>query len=149
MEMFYFSRSHKVFKPLSLNLIPLEGSILQPKNTWWYLGFIFDKKLTFWQHINFYANKAILTIKYMKMLRNSLRELIPTQKQLLYRSYILSIALYGFQLWYYNKAPLFYFFKELRKIWRKAIIWILGAFCISPTLSIEAIARLILIHLYL
>ena len=33
-EVFHFSRSHEVFKPLSLDLIPLEGPILQLKNTW-------------------------------------------------------------------------------------------------------------------
>ena len=115
-KMFYFSRLHRVFKPLPLNLILLEGLILQPKNTWHYLRFIFDRKLIFWQYIDFYTNKTISTIKYMKMLGNSLRGFIPNHKRLLYKSYILSIALYGFQLWYYNKALLSYSLKELRKI---------------------------------
>ena len=85
----------------------------------------------------------------MKMLRNLLRDLISIQKRLLYRSCILPIALYSFQLWYYNKVPLSYFFKELRKMQRKVILKILGAFCTSPTLGIETIAGLIPIHLYL
>ena len=83
------------------------------------------------------------------MLRNSLRGLIPTQKQLLYRSCILPIILYGFQLWYYNKALLVYSLKKLRKIQRRAAIWILGVFCTSPPLSIEAAAGLISIYLHL
>ena len=115
-EVFHFSRSQGVFNPLLLNLTPLEGPILYSKNTWCYLGFIFDWKILFCQHINFYAIKAISTIKCMIMLGNSSRRLIPIQKRCLYRCCILLITLYCFQLWYYNKAPLTYPLKELRKM---------------------------------
>ena len=98
-EIFYFSRLYGIFDPLPLDLIWLRGPILWPKNTWKYLGFIFDKKLTFQQYIKFYANKAISTIKCMKMLGNLSRNPIPTQKWLLYRSCILPITLYNFKLW--------------------------------------------------
>ena len=97
-KVIYFSRSHRIFYPLLLNLFIIGGSILHPRDTWKYLGFIFDRKLSFHQHINFYANKALLTVKCMKLLRNSIHGLIPHQKWLLYRSCILPIALYGFQL---------------------------------------------------
>jgi len=60
--------------------------------------------------------KVISTIKYMKILGNSLRGPDLTQKRYLYRYCILLIALYSFQLWYYNKAPLVYPLKELRKM---------------------------------
>ena len=60
-------------------------------------------------------NRAISTIKYMKMLENSSRDLIPLQKKQLYIYCMLSIALYRFQLWYYNKAPLDYSLRVLRK----------------------------------
>ena len=46
-EIFHFNRSHGVFNPPSLNLSPLGGPILCPKNTWKYLGFLFNQKLTF------------------------------------------------------------------------------------------------------
>ena len=52
----------------------------------------------------------------MKILGNSMRDLNPQQKYLLYRSYALPIALYKFQLWYYNKAPLSYPLKTLEKL---------------------------------
>ena len=86
MKVFYFSRSHRLFNFLSLDFTTLEGPILYPKETQCYLRFIFDRKLTFWQYINFYMNKTLSTIKCMKMLGNSSRGLILTQKQLLYRS---------------------------------------------------------------
>ena len=122
MKHFHFSRSHRLFDPPPLDLTILGSPILCSKNTWCHLGFIFDRKLTFQQHINFYVNKVLLTVKCIKMLRNSLRGLIPTQKQLLYRSCVLPITLYGFQLWYYNKALLVYLLKKLMNIQRKAAI---------------------------
>ena len=95
-EVFHFSRSHKNFKLPHLDLMQLGGPILWSKNTWQYLGFIFDRKLTFWQHVDFYTNKAMSTIKCMKILRKSSRGLIFIQKQLLYRSCILLVTIYGF-----------------------------------------------------
>ena len=70
-EVFHFDRSHEVFNLPSLNLSPLGGNVFQPNNMWKYLGFIFDRKLTFHQHVDFYANKALSTVKCMKMLSNS------------------------------------------------------------------------------
>jgi len=86
----------------------------------------------------------------MKILGNSTQGIEPTQKRLLYRCCVLPIALYGFQLWFYNRAPLSYPLKILGKMQRRAAIWILGAFRTSPTGGIEAIAGLIPIkfHLY-
>ena len=139
-EMFYFSKSHRVFDPPSLDLSSLGGPILYPRKTWRYLGFIFDRKLSFCQHINFYANKAILIVKCMKTLRNSVCGLIPHQKYLLYKSCVL-IALYRFQLWFYNKALLSYPPKELRKIQRRVVI--LGTFQMSPSFNIKVIVGLV------
>ena len=121
-ESFHFNRSHRMFNPPPLDLLPLGGSVLQPKNSCKYLGFIFDQKLTFHQHINFYSNKAISTAKYMKLLENSTQEINPLQKWLLYRYCVLLIALYRFQLWFYNKASLSYSMKILGKMQRKAAI---------------------------
>jgi len=70
-ETFHFNRSYGMFNPPPLDLSPLGGPILCPKNSWKYLGFIFDWKLTFHQHIDFYSNKAISTVKCMKLLGNS------------------------------------------------------------------------------
>ena len=119
------------------------------KDIWRYLGFIFDRELSFWQHINHYTNKALLTVKCMKILGNSMCKLLPYQKHLLYRIYILPITLYSFPLWHYNKAPLLHSFNMLKKMQRQTTIWILETFCTSPTMELEAIASLILIQLHL
>ena len=149
-EVFHFNRLHGFFNsPPPLDLSFIGGSILVPRNSWKYLGFIFDRKLSFHQHIDYYSNRAISMVKYMKILGNSLCGIIPIQKHLLYKCYILLIALYSFQLWFYNCAPLPYLLKILSKIQRRATIWILGAFKTSFSEGIEAIAGLIPIRLHL
>jgi len=85
----------------------------------------------------------------MKILGNSARGLIPTQKRYLFKCCVLLIVLYGFQLWYYNKALLTHSLKELRIIQIRVALWIIGTFHTSPMLDIEAIAGLIPIHLHL
>ena len=69
-EVFHFNRSQGFFNPPLLNLSSIGGSVLKPKSTWKYMGFIFNKKLSFHQHINFYANKVMSMVKYMKILGN-------------------------------------------------------------------------------
>ena len=82
-EVFHFTRSHGSFNLLPLNFSSIGGPTLYPKETWKYLGFIINRKLSFCQHIDFYSNKAISTVKYMKILGNLVRSLIPHQKHLL------------------------------------------------------------------
>ena len=79
-KIFHFNRSQGVFNPPPLNLSPLGESILHPNNSWKYLGFIFNRNLTFHQHINFYTNKSISTVKCMKFLGNSNCSINPLQK---------------------------------------------------------------------
>jgi len=74
-EVFYFTRLQGFFNPPSLDLSPIGGHILCSKDSWKYLGFIFDRKLSFHQHIDFYSNKVMLTVKCMKILGNSNRSL--------------------------------------------------------------------------
>ena len=80
LEVFYFSRLTKNYHPPLLNLRLLEGSLLYLKDTWRYLGFFFDKKLLFQHHVHYYTNKALSTIKNIKMLGNSNRSLFSTYK---------------------------------------------------------------------
>ena len=148
-EVFHFSRIQGPFNPPPLNFSLLGEPILSLKNSWKYLRFIFDRKLIFHQHINFYSNRAISSVKCMKLLENSSRSISPLQKRLLYRCCILPITLYGFQLWFYNYTPLSYPFKALNKMQRRIVIWILGVFKTSLTKDVEVFARLISIKLYI
>ena len=91
-------------------------------------------------------NKSISTVKYMKILGNSNCDINPLQKQLLYRTCVLPITLYGFQLWFHNQAPITYYF---RKDTEKSGNMDLRDFKTSPLYSIKAIAGLIPIKLHL
>ena len=148
-EVFHFSRATKNFNSSPLDLEPLGEPVLWLKDKWRYLSFIFDKKLSFYQHIYFYSNKALYTIKDMKILGNFTRGLLPPHKWLLYRTYIMFITLYDFQLWYYKKTSLYYSLKKLKKMQHRVALWITRAFHTSLSWRVEAIAGLIPIHLYL
>jgi len=62
---------------------------------------------------------------------------------------ILLIALYGFQLWFFKGVPIVNNLHKLKRMQRRAILWITGTFCTSPSEGIEAIAGLIPIYLHL
>ena len=70
-ETFHFSRSQDAFNPPPLDLSILGGPILRLKDSWRYLGFIFNRKLFFHKHIDYCTNKALSTVKCMKLLGNS------------------------------------------------------------------------------
>ena len=106
-EVFHFSRSTKNINPPPLDLSPVKGTILRSKDIWQYLEFFFDKKLSFWCYIHYYANKILPTINSIKMLGNLIRELSPIHKHLLYKTCVFPIALYGFQLWYFKGMSLY------------------------------------------
>ncbi|CAA7268146.1 unnamed protein product [Cyclocybe aegerita] len=116
---------------------------------WRYLGFYFDRGLTFHEHVRYYATKAFTTVQAMRMLGNSTRGLLPKQRHLLYRSCVVPIATYGYRLWYFdgtrNKGAM----NQLKRMQRKAALWITGAFRTSPTGGLEALAGLIPVHLML
>ena len=98
-----FSRSIKNFNPLFLNLGLIKDSLLWLKKSWRYFRFIFNRKLFLCQHIHYYSDKALSTVKGMKMLGNSTRSLLPLHKQLLYYTCIMPIILHKFPLWYFKK----------------------------------------------
>ena len=120
-ELFYFTRARHSPNP-SIDLSSVRGPVISPKLIWRYLGFYFDRRLNFNYHTHFYATKYLSTLSTMKMLGNSSRGLLPIQKQLLYRTCILPIALYGFQLWFFKSAPIVKNITELKKMQRRAAL---------------------------
>jgi len=102
-EIFHFSRAHNDLNP-ELDLLAIGAPTLKPKTYWRYLGFYFDRCLSFKEHIRYYSTKALSTVKAMGMLGNSSRGLLLLQKHLLYRSCVVPIATYGFRLWFFAGA---------------------------------------------
>ena len=71
-KIFHFSKSHRIFNLSFLNLSLLRGPILCSKNIWRYLDFIFNRKLFFWQYINFYLNlNSVLSKRHTLVLSNT------------------------------------------------------------------------------
>ena len=108
-----------------------------------------DHKLNFHYYMHYYATKCLSTLSTMKMLGNSSWSLLPIQKWLLYRTCVLPIALYGFQLWFFKGAPTIRNITELKKMQWRAALWITDTFWTLPSEGIEAIVGLIPITLHL
>ncbi|RXW11931.1 hypothetical protein EST38_g13925 [Candolleomyces aberdarensis] len=143
-ELFHFMRARTGFdQSLDLGYVPYMGNNpLKPKMFWRYLGFYFDRKLTFKEHICYYTTKALTTVMAMRMLGNSTRGLSLRNKRILYRACVVPIATYGHRLWYYEGAKVKGALKSLKSMQRKAALWITGAFCTSPTGGVESLAGL-------
>ncbi|CAA7270779.1 unnamed protein product [Cyclocybe aegerita] len=150
-ELFHFSCPRDAYNPsLDLGYAPHMGDTpLTPKTYWRYLGFYFDRRLTFHEHVRYYATKAFTTVQAMRMLGNSTRGLLPKQRRLLYRSCVVPIATYSYRLWYFDGACNKGAMNQLKRMQQKAALWITGAFRTSPTGSLEALAGLIPVHLML
>ncbi|KXN82051.1 hypothetical protein AN958_03269 [Leucoagaricus sp. SymC.cos] len=85
-ELFHFScQKGDDNPPIDLGYAPYTGETpLHPKPFWQYLGFYFDRQLTFREHVQYYSTKTISTVHAMGMLGNLLRGLSLKQKRLLY-----------------------------------------------------------------
>jgi hypothetical protein len=81
-EGFHFSRKHGDSNPdINLGYAPYTGTTpLHPGTTWRYLGFFFDRALTFREHVKRYTNKALTTVRAMLALGNSVHGLRPKHK---------------------------------------------------------------------
>jgi len=124
-ELFHFDRCHSDHNlPLDLGYAPYTGNrLLTPKTYWGYLGFYFDRKLLFTEHVRYYATKSFSTVQAMGMLGNSTQGLPPLEKRLLYRACILPIATYGFRLWFFKGTKNKTTFKILTQMQCKAALW--------------------------
>ena len=90
-EIFHFSRAYNDSN-LELDFSAIGAPTLKPKTYWRYLGFYFDRRLSFKEHVRYYSTKTLSTVKAMEMLGNLSRGLFLLQKCLLYRSCVIPIA---------------------------------------------------------
>ena len=150
-EVFHFSRkSGDANPPVDLGYALFTGdSPLCPNTYWRYLGFFFDRSLSFQEHSRWYSTKALTTVKAMVSLGNSVCRLSPKNKRLLYHVCILPVATYGAKLWYYEgscfKGPM----KVLRTMQARTCHWITGAFHTSPLGAVETLVGIPPIHLHI
>ena len=101
-EVFHFSRSHSTFNSPLLDLLSLEDPVLKPRNTWYYLRFIFNKKLIFQKHVMLQLKdlrisqwkKSYIVLTQENSIENSIQDFLP---------YILN---------YHGPCYYFFFFKS-------------------------------------
>jgi hypothetical protein len=120
-ELFHFTRARTGFdRPLDLGYaLYTEETPLRPKTYWRYLSFWFNCKLMFEEHVRFYTTKALTMAQAMRMLGNSMRGLSLCNKHILYRTCVLSIAMYGHRLWFFEGAKVKGVLKSLTSMQRK------------------------------
>jgi hypothetical protein len=149
-EGFHFSRKHGDVNPdINLRYTPYTGATpLRPGTTWRYLGFFFDRSLTFREHVKRYTNKALTSVRAMLALGNSVCGLHPKHKRLLYRSCVLPIATYGSRLWMYKGARMAGPLDSLHVMQRHTCLWITGSLKTSPRGVAETLAGIPPIHLH-
>jgi hypothetical protein len=134
-EGFHFSRSRDFNPPpIDLGYAPFMGDTpLVPKTIWRYLGFFFDRKLTFRKHARFYTTRAFTTVRSMGMLGNSVQGLLPSQKRLLYCTCVIPVMTYGFRLWFFKGAWVKGIVKAMSQVQATtAVRWITGTFRTTP-----------------
>jgi hypothetical protein len=74
------------YPAMDLGVAPFTGdTLLRPSLVWRYLGFFFDPKLSFSAHVDFYVNKALSTLKALRMLGNSVKGLDSRNRALVYK----------------------------------------------------------------
>jgi hypothetical protein len=133
-EAFHFSHARSFKGPaIDLGYAPFMGNTpLRPKAVWCYLGFFFNRKLQFKEHVRFYTTRAFTMVCSMGMLGNSVRGLTPPQKHLLYRTCVIPMMTYGFCLWFFRGTCVKGLIKAMSQVQCTAARWITGNFCTAP-----------------
>lgn len=155
LELMHFSRKRKTGWPDSQPFGPpvtvrIDGRIttVRPTGNMRYLGFFLDPKLSFKEHIRFYATKACSTVNALRMLGNSIRGFNPVNKRRLYVSNVLPVMTYGAQLWWHPQwKGMKWAAHELQKAQSRAARWITGCFRTTPIGALEMMAALLPIRI--
>ena len=77
-----------------------EKLVIKAKPSMRYLGFYFDSKLLFREHMRFYTTNGMSVVTTLSALGNSVRGLSLQDKRCIYISNVISLMTYGAQLWW-------------------------------------------------
>ncbi|TFY70206.1 hypothetical protein EVG20_g2792 [Dentipellis fragilis] len=152
LELMHFPlpRTETTFPPFRWQPIPGGPTrIYLPNTIWRYLGFYFDRFLTFRHHIKYYATRALSTVRSYPLLGNANRGLSPLHKRQLYISCVLPLLTYGMRLWFNPHKAQTTLLKPFRTAQAAAAKWILGTFRTSPHGGMDVLAGLLPIRLHL
>ena len=99
-------------------------------NTLRYLGFFFNHKLDWKQHVEVMCNQTHATLKALQILGNSICRLDHARWRLAYNAICLPALTYGCQMWFTSKQKTLV--KKLQTVQNKAVRIILGTFHTMP-----------------
>jgi hypothetical protein len=95
-----------------------------------YLGFFFDAKLSWTQHVDIMCNRAHMSLKALQLLGNLVRGLDQAKWKLAYNTVCLPVLTYGCQPWYTDKQK--GLVNKLQVVQNEAVRIISGTFRTMP-----------------
>ncbi|EUC56479.1 reverse transcriptase from mobile element jockey protein, partial [Rhizoctonia solani AG-3 Rhs1AP] len=139
-------------RPSSTKLVihHIDGNeyVIEPRHVVRWLGFYLDQKLDFKDHVRYMSNKANAVLSGLKMLANTVRGLSVKHARLLYITCVRPILTYGSLLWAHGRRQ-----KSLTGVLERSqnigLRWLLGAFKTTPVRSMEHLASIPPMHVYL
>ena len=120
---------------------------VQATNTLRYLGFFFDTRLDWTQHVEIMCNRARGTLKSLQLLGNSVQGLDQARWRLAYNAICLPVLTYGCQLWYRGKQVTLV--RKLQKVQNDAVRLISGTFRTTPREPLHQLLNILPIDLRL
>ena len=126
---FFRKRGEKTDPPGHIQLplpTPDTHYSVQAANHLRYLGFFFDKKLSWTYHVEVMCNRTRATLKSLQLLGNSVRGLDQASWRLAYHAICLPVLTYGCQLWFTGKQITLT--KKLQTVQNEAVKIISGTF---------------------
>ena len=135
-ELIYFRRhgectGHEPPSHIHLPLPSLNTYYRVPcSNTLRYLGFFFDHKLDWKQHVEVMCNRTHATLIALQILGNSIHGLDHARWRLAYNTICLPVLTYGCHMWFTGKQKTL--IKKLQTVQNKAVRIILGTFRTMP-----------------
>ena len=122
-------------------LIYLKGTCLPVVSEFKFLRFIISRNLHYQKHINYILHMLLRLLKTNKVLTFS-------NMLLIYKSVIISSVTYGISFWYRTALTSTYS-KKFISLQRKCLIAITGCLRTSPSDSVDIVAEVLPIMLYL
>ena len=114
----------------------LDVTITPPKFIRW-LGFYFNRKLTFNDHTKIMCARASNVVSGLSCLGNTIVGMTPQHLRLLFKMCVVPVMTYGCQLWYRPATPHITLMKRLQIVQNKGLRRIAGAFYTTPVESLS------------
>ena len=129
-------------------LIYLKGTCLPVVSEFKFLGFIISRNLHYQKHINYILRKGETRSHMLLRLLKTNKVLTLSNMLLIYKSVIIPSVTYGISFWYRTALTSTYS-KKFISLQRKCLIAITGCLRTSPSDSVDIVADVLPIMLYL